>query len=411
MYARSQENSFPVMARTDSEQTETSSATGVFVRRLQLARFRNYPFLRLDIPSDCRQIVLTGKNGTGKTNLMEAVSLLAPGKGIRQARLADILPKEEARAISWGITALLHKGDEEIEVGTDYEKAAGKNSEKRRVRINGESGLAQTELGEVCSAVWLTPAMDRLFSGEPAGRRRFLDRLTQAFFERHACACAAYSQALRQWSALIRDGRQDDRWLAALEKTLGKYGALVSSERRETVAILQKALDENSDDALFPRPLLSLQGGWEEELVSVKREEAESFIRERFVQARDAYAQAGTAGGIHTVDLNALHRQKDMPAAVCSTGEQKALLISILLAHVKAQASRKGVYPLVLLDEAAAHLDFGRREALMDEISALKTQVWLTGTDSRPFESLKETAYFIAVDNLLRDAPDWATAS
>ena len=410
MYARSREENLSAAAQGDSRQIEKASAAGVFVCHLQAARFRNYPFLKLELPADCPQIVLTGKNGIGKTNLLEAVSFLAPGKGLRQAKFSDILPKENEQAVAWGVTATLHRGDEEIEVGTDYEKIDGKNSERRRVRINGASGLAQTELGRVCSAVWLTPSMDRLFSGEPAGRRRFLDRLAQAFFENHASACAAYSQALRQWGALIRDGKKDERWLAALETTLGKYGAKVAAARRETVAILQAAL-ETEGITVFPRPVLSLQGGWEEELKNVAGEEAPAFIQNRFYQARETYAQTGSAGGIHTVDLTALHREKNMPAAACSTGDQKALLISILLAHVKAMSERKGAFPLVLFDEAAAHLDFNRCEALMGEISALKTQVWLTGTEARPFEGLKETAHFIAVDELLRNAPDWAAAS
>ncbi len=410
MYARSREDSLSAAAQMDSRPTEEASAAGVFVCRLQAAHFRNYPFVRLELPTNCPQIVLTGRNGIGKTNLMEAVSFLVPGKGLRQARFADILPKENEQASAWGITAVLHRGDEEIEVGTDYEKIDGKNSERRRVRINGASGLAQTELGQICSAVWLTPAMDRLFSGEPAGRRRFLDRLAQAFFENHASACAAYSQALKQWSALIRDGQKDERWLSALETTLGKYGAKVAAVRRKTVAILQTAL-ERDNAKVFPSPILSLQGGWEEEMNCVADEEAAAFIQNRFVRARETFAQTGSAGGIHTVDLTAVHREKNMPAAACSTGEQKALLISVLLAHVKAQASLKGVFPLVLFDEAAAHLDSARREALMNEISALKTQVWVTGTDSRSFESLKQTAHFIAVDGLLRNAPDWAAAS
>ncbi|MBR4126817.1 MAG: DNA replication/repair protein RecF [Alphaproteobacteria bacterium] len=410
MYARSREEKLSATAQSDSRQTKETSAAGMFVCRLQVAHFRNYPFLRLELPADCPQIVLTGKNGVGKTNLMEAVSFLAPGKGLRQAKFSDILPKENERATAWGVTATLHRGDEEIEVGTDYEKIDGKNSERRRVRINGAAGLAQTELGHVCSAVWLTPSMDRLFSGEPSGRRRFLDRLAQAFFENHASACAAYSQALRQWGALIRDGQKDDRWLSALETTLGKYGAKVAVARRETVAILQ-AVSGTGNPAVFPRPVLALKGGWEEDLAAVGKEDGAVFIQNSFARARETYAQTGSAGGIHTVDLTAVHREKNMPAAACSTGEQKALLISILLAHVKAMSERKGAFPLVLFDEAAAHLDFNRREALMGEIAALKTQVWLTGTDARPFESLKDTAHFVAVDELLRDAPDWAAAS
>ena len=407
MYARSQGTLSATVQCSGAMRQDETSAAGVFVRRLQAVRFRNYPFLRLDLPADVDQIVLTGKNGSGKTNLLEAVSLLAPGKGLRQAGFRDILPKNDMSG-SWGVTAVLDKGDEEIELATDYENISGHRTEKRRVRLN-KAVIPQTDLGEICSAVWLTPAMDRLFAGEPAGRRRFLDRLTQTFFEGHARACAAYGQALRQWGALIREGKTDERWLAALEKTMGKYGAKAALARRETVLVLQAELDREA--TVFPQALLSLQGGGEDELAKLSAAESAEFIRAHFSESRDIYAQSGSAGGVHTVDLAAVHREKNMPAAACSTGEQKALLISVLLAHIRAQAKRKGALPLVLFDEVAAHLDDRRRDALFDEISALKTQVWLTGTTPRPFESLKETAHFIAVDELLRTVPDWAAAS
>lgn len=405
MYARSRET-LSAAAQCPARQAETSAA-GVCVSRLQMARFRNYPFLRLDLPSEAGQIVLTGKNGCGKTNLLEAVSLLAPGKGLRQAGFRDILPKGEA-AGSWGIAAALRKGDEEIDVATDYENISGRRTEKRRVRLNG-AVISQTDLGQVCSAVWLTPGMDRLFAGDPAGRRRFLDRLTQTFFEDHARACAAYGQALRQWGALIREGKTDERWLSALEKTMGKYGAKAALARRAAVSLLQEELEREM--AAFPRALLSLQGGGEDKLAKMPEEETAEFIRAHFSRSRDVYAQNGSAGGVHTVDLAAQHREKNMPAAACSTGEQKALLISVLLAHIRVQAKRKGALPLVLFDEVTAHLDDRRRDALFDEISALKTQAWLTGTTPRPFEGLKKTAHFIAVDELLRTVPDWAAAS
>lgn len=405
MYACSRETP-PAAARYPARQAQTPAA-GIFVSRLQMARFRNYPFLRLDLPPEAGQVVLTGKNGCGKTNLLEAVSFLAPGKGLRHAGFRDILPKTET-AGSWGITAVLRKGNEEIDVTTDYENVSGRRTEKRRVRLNG-AAISQADLGQVCSAVWLTPAMDRLFAGEPAGRRRFLDRLTQTFFEEHARACAAYGQALRQWGALIREGKTDERWLSALEKTMGKYGAKTALARRTAVSWLRAELERET--TVFPRALLSLQGGGEDELAAMPEEEAAEFIRARFSRSRDIYAQNGSAGGIHTVDLAAGHREKNMPAAACSTGEQKALLISVLLAHIRVQAGRKGALPLVLFDEVTAHLDDRRRDALFDEISALKTQAWLTGTTPRPFEGLKKTAHFIAVDELLRTVPDWAAAS
>ena len=409
MYARSRRAQADTRTPSDSEAGRTDGAAGLFVGRLCLSRFRNYPYLRLDIPDGAAQVVLTGVNGVGKTNLMEAVSFLAPGKGVRQARFQDVLPVENPTG-AWGVSAVLHKGAEEIEIGTDYEVATrGRRSEKRRVRVNGVAGAAQSELGRVCSAVWLTPAMDRLFSGEPAGRRRFLDRLTQAFFENHAASCAAYAQAWRQWGALIRDGKNDERWLSALETTMAKYGALAANARRETVRLLQDALNESK--TAFPRASIALSGGLEDDISTLSVDEARDFIKARFVPAREAYARNGVAGGVHTVDLTAFHREKNMPAAGCSTGEQKALLVSILLAHVRTQADVKNALPLVLFDEVAAHLDDGRLAALLDEIRGLKTQVWLTGTDRRSFESLKNTAHYLAVDELLRTAPDWAVAS
>ena len=409
MYARSRQAQAGARTPPDSEPRPSGGAAGLFVGRLHLSRFRNYPYLRLDLPERTPQVVLTGDNGVGKTNLIEAVSFLAPGKGLRQARFQDVLPAENPTG-AWGVSAVLRKGAEEIEIGTDYEaEARGRRSEKRRVRVNGVAGTAQSELGRVCSAVWLTPAMDRLFSGDPAGRRRFLDRLTQAFFESHASACAAYARAWRQWGALIRDGKNDERWLSALESTMAKYGALAANARRETVRLLQNALDKN--ETAFPRASISLSGGLEDEISALSVDEARDFIKARFVPAREAYARTGVAGGVHTADLTAFHREKNMPAAGCSTGEQKDLLISILLAHVRAQADAKNALPLVLFDEVAAHLDDGRLGALLDEIRGLKTQVWLTGTDGRSFESLKNTARFVAVDELLRTAPEWAVAS
>lgn len=405
MYARSREK-IPETAQFPTSRISESEA-GVYVRRLQVTRFRNYPFLRLDLPEEAGQIVLTGKNGSGKTNLLEAVSFLAPGKGLRQTKFRDVLPKE-GNAVSWGVAATLHKGSEEIDILTDYENVSGKQSDKRRVRLNADV-VSQTDLGQVCAAVWLTPAMDRLFAADPSGRRRFLDRLTQTFFKDHASCCAAYMQAFRQWGALIRQGKTDERWLSALEKTMGKYGAKTAEARRQTVALLQTALEPETKT--FPRAVLSLQGGWEEDLNCLNQQDAAEFIQSRFAFARQIYAQNGSAGGIHTVDLAALHREKDMPASSCSTGEQKALLISVLLAHIRIQAKRKSELPLVLFDEVSAHLDERRKEALLEEIKALKTQVWLTGTTAQPFESLKETAHFIAVDELLRTAPDWAAAS
>lgn len=409
MYARSQGKDSPAAAQIPVR-SDNASAAGIYVRRLSLSNFRNYPFLQLQLSDMQGPVILTGRNGVGKTNLMEAVSFLAPGKGLRQARFSDVLPQKETLSRpSWAVAAAVRRGDEEIDLGTEYESVDGRRSEKRRIRINGAPGSGQAELGRICSAVWLTPAMDRLFSGEPAGRRRFLDRLTQAFFPKHASHCAAYSQSLRQWGSLIREGSNDGDWLSALERTMGKYGAQIAASRRAVLGYLGAFLDRALTD--FPHARLNLSGGMEEELSAMSAEDAPLFITEQFARSRGVYAQSGSAGGVHTADMNAFHREKEMNAAVCSTGEQKALLVSVLLAHIRAQAAQTGALPLVLFDEVTAHLDIRRRESLFEEIAGLKTQVWMTGTDRQVFEGLNQAAHFIAVDELLRNKPEWAAAS
>ena len=379
---------------------------GTFVRRLTLANFRNYASLRLDLPENAPCIVLTGQNGTGKTNLLEAVSFLAPGKGVRNARFSDVTRKSADQGVvsfPWAVAAVLSNGGgEETEIGTGLRVLSGR-TEKRTILINGEVRKSQADLGRVCSAVWLTPAMDRLFSGDPAGRRRFWDRLTQAFFAEHAGNCAAYAQALKQWGRLLREGTRDTDWLSALEATLGKYGAKIAGARRETLEKLRAELEVPASG--FPRAVLSLSGGGEDVLSALSEADAADRIRERFRSSRKTYAEGGLAGGVHTVDPSAVHREKNQAAALCSTGEQKALLVSVLLAHLRAQAKQTGTLPLLLLDEVTAHLDEKRRHSLFEETAALKTQVWMTGTEPRAFEGLKETAHFVAVERLVKASP------
>ena len=407
MYARSQKKDSPVVTQGQALQMN-EFAKGVYVSCLQLYQFRNYPFLQLDLPIKSGQVVLSGKNGTGKTNLLEALSFLGPGKGIRQAGFRHIVTQNSA-VPCWRVRAVIQKGNEKTRLGCGFEPSCVKNNEKRQIQINEVNGLSQQDLASFCSVIWLTPSMDRLFSDDPAARRRFLDRLTQVFFPKHASFSAAYGNALRQWGKLIREGKSDHNWLSALEATLGRYGSKIAVGRRKTVALLQKILDGQNNS--FPQASLFLQGGWEEELANMSEEEGQDFIKKRFLSVRGLYAQNGSTKGVHTVDLCAIHREKQISASSCSSGEQKALLISVLLAQVRAQVERKDFLPLVLFDEAMTHLDQRRREALLDEISTLKTQVWLTGTDPEIFQNLKKTAYFIAVDELARNIPDWAAVS
>ena len=375
------DRSFPAVGKTPEGGTLAKTAQGLFLKRLVLTNFRNYAQTTLSLPEKTPQVVLTGPNGAGKTNLLEAVSLLTAGKGLRQARLGDLARKGDIVNAQWAVAARVKRAFDVLDIGTGR---AADGTEKRTLRVNGENA-SQTALARQMPMVWLTPAMDRLFSGDPAGRRRFLDRLAQCFDDKHAGHCIAYARALKQWKRLIDDGVNDESWFSALETSMAVCGGKIDKARCLTVDILNGFLD--TDDGVFPRIVLSLDN-------TPAAEQLASLFK---AARRDKTAPAG----IHQTCLNALNVDKNMPAALCSTGEQKAMLIAVLTAHLKAQAEKTGTLPLLLLDEAAAHLDSRRLEAFTDSLTRLKTQVWLTGTNPEAFTALKRTAFFCAVPALI----------
>ncbi len=377
------------------------------VTRLTLTDFRSYRSARVAPGVDT--VVLTGANGAGKTNLLEALSFLAPGRGLRRARISEverIRDAGEAPGTGWAVAADLLTTDGERKAGTGRDPdATAEESDRRIVRIDGAPARTQTALADLVQVLWLTPEMDRLFVEPAALRRRFLDRLTYGFAPSHVARLSAYERAMRERNRLLKDGRRDDRWLAALEGQMAENGVAVAAARRETVERLAQAVDLGI--SAFPVPDLAIEGEVEARVASGPALAAEDWLREALAAARRADGEAGrTLTGPHRSDLSARHRAKDMPADLCSTGEQKALLVAIVLAHARLMKLSRGAAPILLLDEIAAHLDEVRRAALFDEIAALGAQAWMTGTDPTLFSALAERARFMTVaDGAVTETP------
>lgn len=379
-----------------------AGTAGLSVERLVLTDFRNYSRLRLDL--DPRPVVLTGANGAGKTNLLEAVSFLAPGRGLRGARLSEVGRRlggltGEDRGRPWAVAARLGGPHGTIEVGTGGE-ATGTDgaSERRTVRIDGEPAAGQAKLSEVATVLWLTPQMDRIFLDGPSGRRRFLDRLVFGFDPAHAGRVSAYEHALRERARLLRQGGADARWLAALEETMAAKGVAVAAARRETVARLNGVSAEGS--GLFPGAISEAAGDVEGWLGDGPALAAEDRLRDALAASRRHDAEAGGAAvGPHRSDFRVSHSAKGIPAGQCSTGEQKAVLIALVLANTRLLAVERGTVPLLLLDEVLAHLDSRRRDALFGEILGSGIQAWFTGTEVQPFASLGGAAQHFCIED------------
>ena len=359
--------------------------------RLVVTDFRSYA--RAELALDGRPVVLTGDNGAGKTNLLEAVSLLSPGRGLRSVPYAEIA--RDSGAGGWAVAATLETDDGAVRIGTGIEPGV-ETTRSRQVRVDGEQA-GPSALAELVSVVWLTPAMDRLFVEGTSERRRFLDRLVMGFDPAHGTRAGAYDRALRERNKLLADDVFDDAWLSGLEGQMAEHGVALAAARVETLARLRGAL-EAAQEGPFPRALVAIEGSLEAAVVSDAAVDVEDAFRARLKEMRGRDAAAGRAlDGPHRSDLLVRHAAKDREARLCSTGEQKALLIGMVLANARLLAAR-GRPPLLLLDEIAAHLDEERRAALFDEIVGLNLQAFMTGTDPSLFQSLGERAQNLAVE-------------
>jgi DNA replication and repair protein RecF len=339
------------------------------VSRIALTDFRSYASTLIEPGPGF--VLLYGENGAGKTNLLEAVSLLAPGRGLRGAALSDM-----ARSGGSGGFAVAAKlGDTDIGTGTQPNAR-----ERRQVRING-APAAVNSLGEWLSVLWLTPAMDRLFTGSAGDRRRFLDRLVLALEPTHAHHSTRYDAAMRARNKLLAEEAQDESWLASLEIAMAEHGTAIAAARERTVEALKQRLSEAPEDQ-FARASIALDGWQSADLTATL-----SANRQR-----DTAAGRATEGP-HRQDLVVMHRAKKLPAARSSTGEQKALLLGLVLAHAELVAERRGEPPILLLDEVAAHLDPTRRSALFARLEG-RGQVWMTATEASLFEGIGQASRF-----------------
>jgi DNA replication and repair protein RecF len=371
--------------------------------RLSLTNFRSYG--RAELRVEPLPVVLAGANGSGKTNLLEAISLLSPGRGLRGAKLSAVkrrAPSEASTApgdvladSSWAVSATIARGRDGCwELGTGLLPSLSHAPARRALHLNG-APAESADLAELLPMLWLTPAMDRLFLEGASERRRFLDRLVFALDPAHAKRAARYERAMHERLHLLRDGVRDRVWLEGIEETMAEAGAALSQARLLLTERLNAELQARGAQGAFPCAHLALHDALGEGATDMAR------LQAAFTASRERDAESGRTGiGPHLVDLHVRHTLKRADARDCSTGEQKALLISIVLANAWLQKKRHdGVAPVLLLDEIAAHLDIARRAALFEEILALQSQAWLTGTDRNLFAPLEDRALFFTIDS------------
>ena len=366
------------------------------ISSLALTDFRSYE--RAELATGGRSVFLFGPNGAGKTNLLEAISLLSPGRGMRAASIGEFgrrMP-DETQGRAWAVSATIEAEAGEVRIGTGVETAG---AARRTVRIGGET-TPPGRMAEHLRPLWLTPAQDRLFLEGAAERRRFFDRLVFAAEPIHAAHAGAYERALRERTRLLADEAPDAAWLTALEARMAEAGARIAEARAATLAALQAEIDQRGDRP-FPQGSLGLTGAFEQAaLAGAPLAEIEARLAADLAAARPRDAAAGRAlVGPHRADLTVVHRERGRPAAECSTGEQKALILNLVLAQAaRLSRAKSQPNPILLLDEVAAHLDMARRAALAEEIEALGLQAFLTGTDEALFEPLKGRALGVRVD-------------
>jgi DNA replication and repair protein RecF len=364
------------------------------ITRLSLSHFRSYRAASIAVEARC--VVLVGANGAGKTNLMEAVSFLAPGRGLRRATLEDVADNQGDG--SWAVSAEVEGALGLVTLGTGIAPPGPEGpATSRQCRIDREPVASAATFGDHLRLVWLTPAMDGLFLGPASERRRFFDRLVLAIDAEHNSRVNALERSLRSRNRLLESPRPDAHWLDAIEHETAELAVAVAAARAETARRLQAVIGERADTA-FPSAAIALDGWIEQALASGPATAVEDRYRGvlRENRARDA-AAGRTLDGAHLTDLDVVYAPKAIPAREASTGEQKALLIGLVLAHAALVRDMTGMTPILLLDEVAAHLDPGRRIALFGELSALGAQVWMSGADPAAFAHIGGMAVFLDI--------------
>ena len=369
----------------------------VYIEKLKLTTFRNHSAMSVDV--DSSHVVLTGENGAGKTNILEAVSFLSPGRGLRRASYSAV--GQAGGSGAWTVFSKMEGAQGEVSIGTGLQETVHGVESQRRVHINGVQAKTSDVLLEHSRILWLTPAMDGLFTGPASDRRRFLDRLVLAVDPSHGRRVGNYEKAMRARNKLLNEEYPDGSWLDATETQLAELAVAIASARQELVTLLSEVIIRNNNpNSPFPDALVSLSGSLETEIGEIAASDLEAEYLGRLKAGRQMDARAGrTLEGPHRSDMIVHHRPKAMAANQCSTGEQKALLIGLLLAHARLVGEMHGFAPILLLDEVAAHLDEGRRAALYDMIDELGCQAWMTGTERDLFKALDNRATFLTVED------------
>jgi DNA replication and repair protein RecF len=367
------------------------------IHRLTLTHFRNYRAASLQTRGD--MVVLVGPNGAGKTNCIEAISFLSPGRGLRRATLDDVADIQGDG--SWAVSAEVEGALGLATLGTGIDAPGPEETAtSRRCRIDREAVTSAAAFGDHLRMVWLTPAMDGLFMGAASERRRFFDRLVLAIDSEHSSRVSALDRSLRSRNRLLEVRNYDDHWCDAIERETAELAVAVAAMRGQTVTRLAAMLRARGQASVFPSADIMLDGWMENALITESATSVEDRYREtlRVNRARDA-AAGRTLDGPHLTDLQVIYAPKNMPARDASTGEQKALLIGLVLAHANLVAEMTGITPLLLLDEVVAHLDPARRKALFNELAKLGAQVWMTGADPAAFTDIDSTGEIFNVDS------------
>lgn len=401
----------------ESHDTSFERNNVISLQSITLSNFRNYDYVRIEVSPE--PVVLIGENGAGKTNILEAISLLSVGRGLRRAKLAEIdklcphpnpLPKGEGEkepspfgtgqgeGSPWAIAATVNGRFGEVKIGTGRDSESSENADKRIVKIDGKITKGQTELAQHVSLIWLTPQMEQLFSEGASAGRKFLDRLVFSFEARHATHINEYEYAMRERNKLLQYSRADAGWLSALEQKMAESAAVIASARLTTCEHINHTI--MASPLSFPKAHIDVCGFMEDLLKNgFSALEVENALRETLEQGRNQDAAVGrTITGVHRSELRVTHLGKNMQAENCSMGEQKAMMLSIVLAQAHSGARWHGVTPIILLDEVAGHLDAIKRRELAEEIHSIGAQVWMTGTDASSFADLQGKSQFFMVE-------------
>lgn len=354
------------------------------IQEITLNNFRNHHCKKVTVGDS--DVVITGHNGTGKTNILEAVSFLTAGRGLRKVKLGMINRQDGDSSHEWAVSALVDTARGEYKIGTGNLNSSDSN--KRLIRIDDKNAKNQNELSEILNIIWLTPQMDRTFLDGNSARRKFFDRIVYSFDVEHAGRVNKYEYYMRERLKLLAN-RGDTTWLATIELKMSEAAIAIAVARIETLERLQHVIDEN--DSVFPKAIMSIEGIIESKMNDYSSLQLEKILADTLLYNRDKDRNIGrTTEGVHRSVLNVIHNEKNIAAELCSTGEQKILLLSIIIAQARAVSLWHNYSPILLLDEVIAHLDTTKRQALFAEINSLQLQCWMTGTDAELFAGLND---------------------